>query len=97
LGSKLLFSTTYHPQTDGQTEDVNHSLSIMLRVVLKHYIKLWVECLPRIEFAYNHLLHSTTKLCPFEIVYGFIPHVPIDLLAIPPYKKLILMRLIVLN
>jgi hypothetical protein len=48
-------------------------------------------------FAYNHLLHSTTKLCPFEIVYGFIPHVPIDLLAIPPYKKLILMRLIVLN
>ena len=29
------------------------------------------ECLPHIEFAYNRSLHSTTKMCPFEIVYGF--------------------------
>ena len=41
------------------------------------------ECLPHIEFAYNRSLHSTTKLCPFEIVYGFIPRAPIDLLPLP--------------
>jgi hypothetical protein len=88
LGTKLLFSTTCHPQTDGQTEVVNRSLSTMLRAVLKHNIKLWEECWPHIEFAYNRSLHSTTKLCPFEIVYGFIPRAPIDLLAIAPSEKL---------
>ena len=87
LGTKLLFSTTCHPQTDGQTEVVNRSLSTMLRAVLKNNLKLWEECLPHIEFAYNRSLHSTTKMCPFEIVYGFLPRAPIDLLPIPSSEK----------
>src|SRR5215216_5035607 len=55
----------------------------MLRVVLKKNLKLWEECLPHIEFAYNRSLHSTTKMCPFEILYGFVPRAPIDLLPLP--------------
>ena len=87
LGTKLLFSTTCHPQTDGQTEVVNRTLSTMLRAVLKKNLKMWEDCLPHVEFAYNRSVHSTTKLCPFEIVYGFIPRAPIDLLPIPSSEK----------
>jgi transposase InsO family protein len=86
LGTKLMFSTTCHPQTDDQTEVVNHTLSTMLRTILKSNLKLWKECLPHIEFAYNRFVHSTTKLSPFQIVYSFNPHAPIDLLPLPPYK-----------
>ena len=51
LGTKLLFSTICHPQTDGQTEVVNRTLSTMLRAILKHNLKMWEECLPYVEFT----------------------------------------------
>jgi hypothetical protein len=82
----LLFSTTCHPQTDGQMEVVNRTLSTILRAILKDNLRLWDECLPHIEFAYNRSIHSTTKLSPFMVVYGFNPHAPIDLLPLPPSK-----------
>jgi hypothetical protein len=88
LGTKILFSTTCHPQTNGQTEVVNMMLSTILRVVLKKNIKIWKECLPHVEFAYNRSLHSTTKMYPFEIIYGFLPCAPIDLMPLPSSKKL---------
>jgi hypothetical protein len=78
LGTKLLFSTTCHLQTDGQTEVVNGTLSTILRAILKKKIKLWEECLPHVEFAYNRSMHSTTEMCLFEIVYDFIHGAPID-------------------
>ena len=45
------------------------------------------KCLPHIEFSYNCLLQSTTKMCPFEIVYGFLPRAPIDWLPLPSSEK----------
>jgi hypothetical protein len=69
---------------DGQTEILNHTLSTILRAVLKTNLKLWEECLPHIEFAYNRSVHSTTKVSPFQVVYGFNPRAPIDLLPLPP-------------
>jgi translation initiation factor IF-1 len=85
LRTKLLFSTTCHPQTDGQTEVVNHTLSTMLRAVLKTNLKLW-ECLPHIEFTYNRSIHSTMKVSPFQVVYDFNLRAPTDLLPLPPLE-----------
>ena len=48
---------------------------------------MWEECLPHVEFAYNRSHHSTTKKCPFEIVYGFLPRAPIDLLPLPTSER----------
>jgi hypothetical protein len=88
LGTRLLFSTTCHPQTNGQTEFVNRTLSMLLRAVLKKNLKLWEERLLHVEFANNRAVHSTTKFCPFETVYGFKPTAPIDLLPLPVQERL---------
>jgi len=73
LGIKLLFSTTGHPQTDGQIEVVNRILTQLLCAVIEKNLKNWKDCLPFIEFAYNRSVHSTIEFSPFEIVYGFNP------------------------
>ena len=54
----------------------------MLRAVLDKNLKRWEDCLPHVEFAYNHATHSSTKMCPFQIVYGYIPRAPIDLFSL---------------
>jgi hypothetical protein len=63
-------------------------LSTMLRVILKKNIKMWEKCLPHVEFTYNCSLHSTTKMCLFEIVYGFLPCAPIELMPLPSSEKI---------
>uniref|UniRef100_A0A151UHC9 Transposon Ty3-I Gag-Pol polyprotein n=1 Tax=Cajanus cajan TaxID=3821 RepID=A0A151UHC9_CAJCA len=55
----------------------------MLRAVLKGNHKSWDEYLPHIEFAYNRVVHKTTKISPFEVVYGFNPLTPLDLIPLP--------------
>ena len=70
-------------QTDGQTEVVNRTLSQLLRAMIKKNLREWEDCLPHVEFAYNRAVHTTTQLCPFEVVYGFKPITPLDLLPLP--------------
>ena len=59
----------------------------MLRAVFKTNLQLWGKNLPHVKFAYNRVVHSTTKFCPFEIVYGFKPTAPIDLLPLPMQER----------
>ena len=54
LGTRLNFSTAYHPQTDGQTERVNQVLEDMLRACALDYGKSWDKNLPYAEFSYNN-------------------------------------------
>jgi hypothetical protein len=55
---------------------------MLSRAVLKKNLKMWEESLPHVEFAYNRAVHSITKLYPFQIVCGFNPAAPIDLLPL---------------
>ena len=80
--TKLLFSTACHPQIDGRTKVANRTPASLLRDVIKKNIKFWEECLPHVEFAYNRTVHSTTQFSPFEIIYGFNPLIPLDLLPL---------------
>jgi hypothetical protein len=88
LDTKLLFSTTSHPQMDGQIEVVSHTLGTMLRAILRKNLKMWEECLPHVEFAYNWATHSTTKVSPFPVVYVFKPCAPIDILPLPTSERI---------
>ena len=62
---------------------MNRTLSALLRSLVKINLKHWKECLPHVEFAYNHSMHSSTKFSPSEVVYGFNLLSPLDLLPLP--------------
>jgi hypothetical protein len=83
LGTNLKFSTSYHPQTDGQTEVTNRSLGNLLRSYVGKNIRQWDLILAQIEFAYNRSISQTTGHSPFEVVYGQNPISPLDLTPLP--------------
>ena len=80
LGTKLHFSTAFHPQSDGQTERANRTLEEGLRsyVSLKH--DDWDEYLPLLEFAVNSSEAASTRATPFYLNYGENPRMPMDYL-----------------
>ena len=83
LGTKLKFSISYHPQTNGQNEVENIALSTMPRVILRENYNFRDEYLSHIEFEYNRVVHKTSNISPFEVVYGINPLSPLDLLPLP--------------
>jgi transposase InsO family protein len=70
LGTTVIRSSAYHPQTDGQTKRVNQILEDMLRASVIHYGKDWDKCISLEEFSYNNSYQSSLKMAPFETLYG---------------------------
>jgi len=70
LGTKLNFSTAYHPETDGQTERINQILEDMLRACALQYGTSWDKSLPYAVFSYNNSYQQSLKMAPFEALYG---------------------------
>ncbi|KAM2088669.1 hypothetical protein ACFX1T_032717 [Malus domestica] len=83
FGTTLKFSSAFHPQTDGQTEVVNRSLGNLLRCLVGDKPGNWDLLLPVAEFAYNNSVNRSTGKSPFEVVHGFSPRSPVDLVALP--------------
>jgi hypothetical protein len=78
LGTKLLHSSAYHPQTSGQTKRVNQILKDMLRACVLEFPQKWDECLPLAEFSYNNNYQGSIKVAPFEALYGRRCHTPLN-------------------
>ncbi|WVZ75493.1 hypothetical protein U9M48_023539 [Paspalum notatum var. saurae] len=70
LGTNLIHSSAYHPQTSDQVERVNQILEDMLRACALTYSTKWDECLPLAEFAYNNSYQKSLEMAPFEALYG---------------------------
>ncbi|KAG8503456.1 hypothetical protein CXB51_001429 [Gossypium anomalum] len=70
LGTKLNFSTAFHPQTDGQSERVIQILEDMLRCCVLEFQGSWERYLPLVEFAYNNSYQTSLKMAPYEALYG---------------------------
>jgi transposase InsO family protein len=70
FGTNLNFSTTYHPQTDGQTERVNRIIEDMLRIYVMDEPYKWEDYLHLVEFAYNNGYQASVRMSPFEALYG---------------------------
>jgi hypothetical protein len=66
-----------------KTEVVNRALTQLLCVAIQNNFKTWEDCLPFIEFTFNRTMHTSISSPPFEIVYGFNPLTPLDLIPLP--------------
>ena len=68
-----VFTTTYHPQTNGQVERFNRTLAAMLRCYVEDNPGLWCLYASALCYAYNISVHSTTGTTPFYLVLSRPP------------------------
>ena len=71
MDTKVTKSTTFHPQTDGQTKVVNSMIMHILRMYNSKNSCTWDESLPYVQNSYNRSLHSSTGHNPFKVGLGF--------------------------
>ena len=70
MGTKLTFSTAFHPQTDGQSERTIQTLEDMLRACMLDFKGSWEKHLLLVEFSYNNSFHASIGLASYEALYG---------------------------
>ncbi|MCO5581671.1 hypothetical protein L7F22_035560 [Adiantum nelumboides] len=70
MGTTLKFSSSLHPQTDGQSEEANSIVLDLLKCYVSEHKGKWEQYLPLVEYAYNNTVHSSIGKAPFEIVEG---------------------------
>nr|XP_027067680.1 uncharacterized protein LOC113693323 [Coffea arabica] len=73
LGVELQFSTTYYPQTDGQTERLNRCLETYLKCLCFQQPHKWKQWLAAVEWWYNTNYHTALHMTPFQALYGYPP------------------------
>jgi hypothetical protein len=72
-GVTLRMSTSFHPQTDGQSKAVNKTIAMYLCCITGDRPRAWLEWLPWAEYCYNTAFHSALRTMPYQVVYGRSP------------------------
>lgn len=72
-GTELTPTTSYHPQTDGQTEIVNKWVERYLTNYIASQQRAWVKWLYLGEYCYNSTYHMSIRMTPFRALYGYEP------------------------
>lgn len=67
-GSTFNFSSSYHPQTESQTEVTNRK-----RCFTSDKPKEWMKWMVCAEYCYNTNFHTAVKMTPFQALYGIPP------------------------
>jgi hypothetical protein len=75
MGTKLLMSTAFHPQTDGATKWANQSISQILWSVIGDDQKDWASKYPMVELVLNSNVSATTGFAPFKLNHGYMPQI----------------------
>ena len=70
---KRALSSSWHPESDGQTERVHRTIEQVLRAYIQSDENAWEDLLPAAELAYNCTVHNSTGLTPFEVMIGENP------------------------
>ena len=65
MGTRLDFSTAFHPHTDGQSERTIQTLEDMLRMCIMDLGGSWNDHLPLVEFVYNNSYHNSIEMAPY--------------------------------
>ena len=77
LDMKLHFTSSYHPEGDGQTEQTNQTLEQYLWAYCNYQQDNWSDLLPLAEFVYNNTPSATTGISPFYANKGYCPNISI--------------------
>ncbi|MBW0517145.1 hypothetical protein O181_056860 [Austropuccinia psidii MF-1] len=89
FGTKLSFSTAYHPQTNGLAERMIQTLEDMIRRFFSYGLEFkgsdgfthyWFTLIPELELEYMTLVHSSTVQTPAMLEKGWNPRLPEDTL-----------------
>src|SRR5260221_3629082 len=80
LGVRLKMTTSFHPQGDGQAEQMIQTIVQIIWVTIHLDQQDWVLQLPMTEFALNSSANKSTGYAPFELIYRHMPQMAITLL-----------------
>ena len=78
----------FYPQIDGQTEVINRSQGNLLRCLVGEANQNWDSILPTARLAYNSSVNRFIGASPFEVVHGYTPRKPLDLLPMSPHVRI---------